>query len=167
LDESEKRLFVRLAVFTGGRALEAVEVVCAPDFSIDALDGLESLLNKSLIYREEGPGGDLRFFMLETIHEYASEKLVESGEEQQIRDRHLEYFLSLAEEMEPGYWRQGQLILLERTGIEWANLRSAFDWAVEKSNFEAAARLITAMSYFLRYSYRARRWVPVDASPAT
>jgi predicted ATPase/DNA-binding CsgD family transcriptional regulator len=75
LDEDEQRLFARLAVFTGGRTIGAVEAICTPGLPIDALDGLESLLNKSLLYQEEGPGGEPRFIMLETIHEYARERL--------------------------------------------------------------------------------------------
>jgi non-specific serine/threonine protein kinase len=151
LDEDEQQLFSRLAVFTGGRSLEAVEVVCGPGLSIDALDGLESLLNKSLLYQEEGPGGEQRFVMLETIHEYASETLAETGEEKRIRDRHLRYYLSMAEEMEPGYRRHGQLFLLERTEAEMGNLRAAFNWAMESGEVEAAARMISAIDYFLSY----------------
>jgi non-specific serine/threonine protein kinase len=154
LDEDERQLFPRLAAFTGGRSLEAVEGVCGPGLSIDALDGLESLLNKSLLYQEEGPGGEPRFIMLETIHEYASERLVESGEEQGIRDRHLQYYLSMAEEMEPCYRRHGQLLLLERTEAELGNLRAALDWAMEKRKIEAAARLISSLDYFLYYMDR-------------
>jgi predicted ATPase len=154
LDENERQLFCWLAAFTGGRSLEAIEAVCGPGLSIDPLDGVESLLNKSLLYQEKGPGGEQRFIMLETIHEYAGERLVESGEEQEIRDRYLQYFLSMAESMEPGYRRHGQLILLARTDTEWGNLRSAFTWAMEDSNLEAAARLISAVDYFLRYRDR-------------
>jgi tetratricopeptide (TPR) repeat protein len=104
-----------------------------------------------LLYQEEGPGGEPRFIMLETIHEYAGERLVESGEEQEIRDRYLQYFLSMAESMEPGYRRHGQLLLLERTENEMGNLRTAFNWAMESGNVEAAARMISAIDYFLSY----------------
>ena len=151
LDEGEQRLFARLAVFTGGRTIEAVEAVCAPGSPIDALDGLESLLNKSLLYQEDGPGGDPRFMMLETIHEYVWERLTNSGEEQQIRDRHLEYFLTWVEEIEPGYRRHGQLLLLDKTEAEMDNLRTAFNWAMESGNLEAGARLVAPLEYFLHY----------------
>jgi len=80
LDKGEKVLFARLSVFQGGRTIEAAEAICATGLSIPVIDGLESLLNKSLLYREEGLGGQPRFLMLETIHEYAREKLAESGE---------------------------------------------------------------------------------------
>lgn len=154
LDEDEQQLFSRLASFTGGRSLEAVEAVCGPGLNIDALGGLESLLNKSLLYQEEGPGGEPRFIMLGAIHEYAGERVAQSGEEQEIRDRHLHYFLSLAEGMEPGYRRHGQLLLLERTDAELGNLRAAFDWAMDRGNTEAAARLISAVDYYLYYMCR-------------
>jgi tetratricopeptide (TPR) repeat protein len=151
LDGDEQQLFSRLAVFTSGRTLEAVEAVCSPGLSIDALDGLESLLNKSLINQGEGPGGEPRFVMLETIHEYAWERLIESGEEQDIRNLHLDYYRDLAEEMGPGYRQGNQLFLLEYTEAELGNLRAAFDWAMECDHVEAAARLISSIVYFLYY----------------
>jgi len=151
LDEDEQRLFARLAVFTGGRTVEAVEAVCAPGLLIDALDGLESLLNKSLLYQQDGPDGETRFVMLETLHEYARERLAKSDEEQQIRDRHLEYFFTWAEEMGPGYRRHDQLLLLDRTEAEMGNLRTAFDWAVESGDLVAGVRLVAPLEYFLHY----------------
>jgi non-specific serine/threonine protein kinase len=122
--------------------------------SIDALDGLESLLNKSLINQQEGPGEEPRFVMLETIHEYAWERLIEGGEEQRIRDRHLEYFSNLAKEMEPGYRQGNQLFLMEFTEAELGNLRAAFNWAMARDHIEAAARLISSIVYFLFYKDR-------------
>ena len=89
--------------------------------------------------------------MLETIHEYALERLAQSGEEQQIQDRHLKYILSLAESMESGYRRQNQLLLLARTEAEMGNLRAAFRWAIASEAFETAARLVSAVDYYFRY----------------
>jgi predicted ATPase len=175
LEEDEQILFARLAVFTGGRSLEAVEAICGPGLGINVLDGLESLLNKSLLYQEEGPVGEPRFMMLQTIQEYAQERLSASGEERQLRDSHLEYFLSLAEEMEPGFRRHGQLQLLARTESEWDNIRAAFNWGLESKKFEAAARLISALDYFLFYGDRiaegfhmiARLFANMEAIPRT
>jgi len=152
LDEVERRLFARLSVFQNGRSLEAAEVVCGPGLGSDPLTALESLLNKSLLYQEQGPGGGPRFFMLETIYEYAREKLAETGEEEQIRNRHLEYFLSLVEAMEPGFRREGQLSLLGQTESEMGNLRAAFEWALATNRIEATARLISAIDYYFIYS---------------
>ncbi|MGD9091963.1 MAG: adenylate/guanylate cyclase domain-containing protein, partial [Anaerolineales bacterium] len=75
LDKEEKVLLARLSVFQGGRTIDAAEAICATGLSIPVMEGLESLLNKSLLYQEGGPGGEHRFLMLETIHEYAREKL--------------------------------------------------------------------------------------------
>ena len=99
LEEGERVLFARLAVFSGGRTLEAIEAVCDAkgDLPVDTLDGVSSLLDKSLLRQEEGPEGEPRFVMLETIHEYARERLEASGEAEEARRLHAEYFLALAE----------------------------------------------------------------------
>ena len=87
LEEGEKVLFARLSVFAGGRTLEAIEAICdaGGDLPVDVLDGLSSLVDKSLLKQEEGVGGEPRFVMLETIHEYAREKLQGSGEAEELR----------------------------------------------------------------------------------
>ncbi len=154
LDEQEQRLFSRLAVFTGGCTIESAEAICAPSLSIDALDGLEALLRKSLLYQKDDPGGARRLMMLETLREYAAERLADSGEEQHIRDRHLAYFLAWAEDMEPGYRQHGQMLLLDRTEAEMDNLRLAFNWALACDDLPAAARLVAAIDYFLFYRDR-------------
>lgn len=92
--------------------------------------------------------------MLETIHEYARERLSRSGEERQLRERHLAFFLALAEETEPGYYRHGQLLLLMQTEAELGNFRAAFNWALEDDNVEAAARIVSSIEYFFRYRDR-------------
>src|SRR5690606_1126475 len=101
LDAEEQRLFARLSVFKGGRTIEAVEEVCMPDLRLDVVDGLQSLLDKSLLRQVEGPEHEPHFRMLETIYEYASDKLDELGETEMMRRRHAEYFLALAERGEP------------------------------------------------------------------
>ncbi len=99
LDPAEQRLFARLAVFVGGRTLEAIEAVCNAEGNllIDSFDGVASLLDKSLLRQKERPDGEPRFVMLETIHEYARERLEASGEMEVLRRRHTEYFLALVE----------------------------------------------------------------------
>ena len=107
LDDDEKILFARLAVFQGGRTLEAAEAVCegrAEGISllqIDAAEGLESLVDKSLLRRIGGRSGEPRFEMLETIHEYARERLAERDESERLSRLHAEYFAGFAEEAEP------------------------------------------------------------------
>jgi predicted ATPase len=99
LDEGEKSLFARLAVFSGGSTLEGIEAVCDPqgDLPVDALEGVSSLLDKSLLRQEEGQGAEPRLMMLETIREFASQRLEESGEAEQLRKSHADYCIALAE----------------------------------------------------------------------
>ena len=125
LEEGEQVLFGRLAVFSGGRTLEAIEAVCEAegDLPMDALEGVSSLLDKSLLRQEEGPGGEPRFVMLETIHEYAREKLQASGEAEEVRRLHAEYFLAVAEEAEQGLWESEQGGWLDRLEAEHDNMR--------------------------------------------
>jgi len=148
LNEGEQTLFARMGVFSGGRSIDAIEAVCGPGLPLDALDGLESLVNKSLLFQVEGPNKEPRFAMLETIHEYARERLAQSGELTLIHDLHLNYFLSLAEEMASGYRQHNHLLFLERTEAEMGNFRLAINWAFEKGDFESGARLVSAISYF-------------------
>jgi predicted ATPase/class 3 adenylate cyclase len=149
LEEGEQMLFARLAVFSGGRTLEAIEAICDAkgDLPVDALDGVSSLLDKSLLRQEEGPEGELRFVMLETIHEYAREKLQASGEAEQVRSVHAQYFLSLAEEAEPELSGAEQLAYLERLESEHDNMRAALSWSLE-SEPESALRLAVALARF-------------------
>ena len=127
LEEDEKELFARLSVFAGGRTLEAIEAICdaGGDLALDVLDGLASLVDKSLLKQEEGVGGEPRFVMLETIHEYAREKLQGRGEAEEVRRQHAEYFLALAEEAEPAVEGEQQPAWVERLEEEHDNMRAA------------------------------------------
>jgi predicted ATPase/Tfp pilus assembly protein PilF len=164
LDEGEQLLFARLAVFSGGRTLEAIEAICDAegDLPMDAFDGISSLLDKSLLRQEEGPDGEPRFVMLETVHEYAREKLKESGEAEEIKRVHAEYFLSLAEEAYPELKGPDQLEWLERLEAEHDNMRTALSWALERKEAEVALRLGGALWWFwwVRGHYgEGRRWL--------
>jgi predicted ATPase/class 3 adenylate cyclase len=100
LDEPERQLFARMAVFQGGRTLDALEAVCnaRDDLLVDVLTGVEALVTQSLVQQRDGTDMEPRFWMLETIHEFAREKLDDRGEGEDLRKYHLEYFLSLAEQ---------------------------------------------------------------------
>jgi predicted ATPase/Flp pilus assembly protein TadD len=148
LEEVEKSLFGRLSVFAGGRTLEAIEEICDPDGDLDALERVESLVEKSLLRQEEGVGGEPRFVMLETIHEYAREKLQESGEAEEIGRAHAEYFLALAEEVETESTGSKQAGWLERLEAEHDNLRAALSRSLEGEDPELGLRLASALSYF-------------------
>jgi tetratricopeptide (TPR) repeat protein len=164
LDEGEQVLFGRLAVFSGGRTLEAIEAICDAegDLGVDAFEGVSSLVDKSLLRQEEGPDGEPRFYMLETIHEFAREKLQGSGEAEEIKRTHAEYFLTLAEEAYPDFKGANQLQWLERLEAEHDNMRAALTWALERKEAEVALRLGGALWYFwwMRgYYSEGRRWL--------
>lgn len=145
LDEGEKRLFARLAVFQGGRSLEAVEAVCGEGLPMDVFDGLTSLVDKSLIQQQESRGGEPRFVMLETIHEYARERLEESGETGAIGRRHAEYFLELAQRAELELRQAGFLYWMERLETEDNNLGVALEWSLEGGDIELGLRLVASL----------------------
>jgi predicted ATPase/transcriptional regulator with XRE-family HTH domain len=128
LDEGEKTLFRHLAVFTGGCTLEAAEVVCC-ELPIDVLDGLTSLVDHSMLQRDE-TRDEARFGMLETIHEYGRALLASAGEDDIIAQRHADYFLGLVEDCERQYTNAGpgSLTWDSRLEPEQANLRAALAW---------------------------------------
>jgi predicted ATPase len=151
LDEGEKVLFARLSVFAGGRTLEAIEAICDAegDLPVDVLDGLASLVDENLLKQEEGVGAEPRFVMLETIHEFAREKLQESDEVEDIRRLHAEYFLALAEEAEAGVEGSQQPVWLERLEKEHDNMRAALSWALgQGQDSELALRMGAAPGEF-------------------
>jgi predicted ATPase/DNA-binding SARP family transcriptional activator/DNA-binding CsgD family transcriptional regulator len=149
LEEGERVLFARLAVFSGGRTLEAIEAICDAKgvLAVDTLDGVSSLLDKSLLRQEEGLVDEPRFVMLETIHEFARERLEASGEAEETRRLHAEYFLALAEGAEPELSGPDQLACLERLEAEHDNLRAALTWSLEKEP-ETALRLAGMLAHF-------------------
>jgi hypothetical protein len=133
----EQGLFARLAVFRGGCTLEMAERVADAD-----LDTLQSLVEKSLLRHE-----DERFWMLETIREYATERLDESGRADELRRRHAEHFLALAEEAEL-YLRRDSAEWADRLEREHDNLRAALDWGEAVEDRELVLRLAGAVSRF-------------------
>jgi predicted ATPase len=169
LDEGEKMLFARLGVFSGGATLEAMEAVCDAegDLPTDVFDGASSLLDKSLLRQEEGAGGEPRFVMLETIHEFANVKLEGSGEAEAVRRAHAEYFLALAEEAEPMLWGAEDTAWLDRLEREHDNMRAALSWAIEHGEGELALRVGAALRWFWYmegYYGEGRRWLEAALS---
>jgi predicted ATPase/Tfp pilus assembly protein PilF len=164
LDEGEQVLFARLAVFSGGRTLEAIEAICDAegDLPVEAFEGVSSLLDESLLRQEEGPQSEPRFVMLETVHEFAREKLQKSAEAEEIRRLHTQYFLTLAEEAYPELKSANQLQWLERLEAEHDNMRAALSWALERKEVEVALRMGGALwSFWLMRGYysEGRRWL--------
>jgi len=130
LTKEERALFARLAVFVGGFSLKAAEAICNQDADLvlDILDGLQSLLDQSLLQQVECLAGEECFTMLETIREYALEQLVARGEATALQQRHTAYYLALVAEADQHLWDSQQAAWLERLEVEYDNLRAALAW---------------------------------------
>jgi predicted ATPase/DNA-binding XRE family transcriptional regulator len=159
LSEKEKILFRRLSVFSSGRTVETAEAVCAdaetaPHESTPSLlageifDLLIQLTDKSLLYTEID-NGETRFNFMETIHEFAREKLVRAGEEAQIRNRHLAYFCRLAERVEIEIEGADQVAWADRCETERPNMRAAMEWSLrEEADLQTGIRLAVNLGLF-------------------
>ena len=147
LTAPEQKLLRRLSVFVGGCTLEGVEAVCDTkgDLDLDLLDGMASMVDKSLLRQEEQANGESRFVMLETIREYSREKLAASLEEPATKRAHAAYFLVLAEEETT---EQNEVEWLERFALENDNFRAALEWLTENGNAEWGLRLGAALFRF-------------------
>ncbi|HKW65888.1 MAG TPA: protein kinase [Terriglobales bacterium] len=152
LNPAEQKLFRRLSIFVGGCTLEAIEAVCdvKNDLATDVLDAVASIVDKSLIQQVERTGGESRFLMLETIREYALEKLVASGEDELIKRAHSAYYLVLAEEGAAGESATGAGTMgsLDEFELEHDNLLTALDWLIDAQKADWGLRLGTAMFRF-------------------
>ena len=150
LTEAEQTLFRRFAVFVGGGTLEAAEAVCntGRDLGLDLFDGLSSLVDKNLIQRVDGPQAESRFTMLETIREYALERLAASREEYATRRAHAAYCLVLAEEGNPELTPAERSGWLARCDLEIDNYRSALDWLLQAREVDWTLRLAMALFRF-------------------
>ena len=165
LTPEEQVLFRRLAVFAGGFTLEAAEAVASGpgEPGIDPFEGVASLLDKSLLRQEAGPGGEPRFTMLETVREFALEQLAASGEDAAIRQRHASWCLALMEaagrDLEAG---RAQAAWLARLDAELDNLRAALAWFDAAGEPTNVLRLLSAISgYWVARPYHAevRGWL--------
>jgi predicted ATPase len=163
LDENQQTLLGRLSVFRGGWRAEAAEQVCAANeavgnwqlavetgplgsllptadclFPNNVFNLLLSLVDKSLVVAEER-GGTARYRLLETVHQYARERLVERGGSEKVSDRHLDYFLSLAEEAAPKLAGPEQAEWFQRLEEEHENLRAALNWSLKTRDGETGS----------------------------
>ncbi|HYN89741.1 MAG TPA: NB-ARC domain-containing protein, partial [Ardenticatenaceae bacterium] len=137
LDQAERDLFDRLGVFAGGWTLEAAEAVAD---GMGVLDGLESLVDKSLV-RQHEQDGDGRFTMLQTIREYAIERLEATGQADGLRQAHADFYLRFTEQAEPKFYGATQVEWLKRVETEHDNLRAALDWTLAHREPVRALRL--------------------------
>jgi predicted ATPase/DNA-binding CsgD family transcriptional regulator len=191
LTPEEQRLFRRLAVFTGGFTIEAAERVGRQDpetpsnsgavqTDVDhvilpaqpsGLDLLGALVEQSLLRQREQPDGEPRFDMLETIREYALERLRLSGEEDALRDRHAAWFAAMAEAADVKLRGQEQLAWLSRLESEHDNLRAAMAWALAQGDADLALQLTGGLHWFwFQHGHwdEGRRWLEraIDAPGA-
>jgi predicted ATPase/DNA-binding winged helix-turn-helix (wHTH) protein len=150
LNEAEQKLFRRMAVFVGGCTLEAAEAVCntSRDLGVDLFDGLSSLVDKSLVQCADRNEAEPRFAMLETIREYALERLNDAGEQSAARRAHAAYCLVLAEEGNPELAPDDRTRWLTQCDAEIDNLRFALDWLFETRDMEWGFRLCVALFIF-------------------
>jgi predicted ATPase/DNA-binding CsgD family transcriptional regulator len=152
LAKPEQKLFRWLAVFAGGFTLEGARVVASdlagPEAisAVDLVDLLSRLVTKSLLSRIEGP--TTRYQMLETLRQYAWERLLAAGELERMRQRHLAYHLELARWAESGLMGEDQMEWLTLLEVEHDNLRAALAWSQESEAREAGLRLATALAGF-------------------
>ncbi len=159
LSDSERGLFRRLAVFAGGFSLAAVEAVAGGD----VLDPLTRLVETSLVVAESRDDGSVRYRTFETVREYAAERLREAGEESDVRRRHRDWFLQLAEDAEPKLTGPDQVAWIARLEDEHDNLAAALRWSVDHAgDWESGLRLCYALGRF--WSVRAhlsegRAWI--------
>jgi predicted ATPase len=150
LSEPERRLLRRLAVFAGGGALAAIEAVCG-GVEISApqvLDLLTQLVNKSLVVADRVQGQETRYRLLETIRQYAQERLLAAGELDATRAGHLRFYLQLAEAAEPQLEGAQQAAWLDRLEQDHDNLRTALEWAIATRQTDLGVKLGVALRQF-------------------
>jgi predicted ATPase len=128
LSNEEKSVLISLSIFVGGWTLEAAEAVCE---GANVFDSLTYLVDKSLIAVNYQTGNEPRYYLLETIRQYAREKLAESGEGEQVRARHLDFFLRLAERAEPKLYGSGQIEWMQKLEDEHDNISAALEWSLQ------------------------------------
>ncbi|GAC1636835.1 MAG: hypothetical protein NVS4B2_25420 [Chloroflexota bacterium] len=148
LEAGDRTIFARLSVFAGGCDLDVAEAVCRLDDNgdLDVFEGIASLVDKSLL-RQEGED-EPRFVMLETIREYALERLVESGMEDALRERHAEYHQSLAEDAQVHLKTHAGDKWLDRLDREHDNMRAALRWTLDHDDEESSVRMVGALEMF-------------------
>ncbi|MGQ5656530.1 ATP-binding protein, partial [Streptomyces sp. EKR5.2] len=157
LDRHERTVLRRLSVFSGGCDLTAAEAVCGPA----ALEVLGSLVDKSLVVAAPSGGGEMRYRLLETVAEYAGERLDESGERADAERAHLTYYRELARTTDPLLRASGQRAAIERLELEYENLRTALRRAVAtRDEHEALCLLLSLSWYWQMHDQRteARTW---------
>ncbi|MDQ4038080.1 MAG: AAA family ATPase [Actinomycetota bacterium] len=164
LDPQQGRMFARLAVFTGGADLAAIEAIVSPnaELGIDTLDALTVLVESNLLRGVDAVDADPRFAMLETVREYGLERLAQSGEEPLIRRRHAEHWIDAGEQASDALSGPDQVTWSRRLELDHDNFRSALTWVLHSGEAELGLRLCAALKDFWRVSSHVRegvRWL--------
>ena len=144
LEPAEQQLFASGGVFVDGFTLAGAEAV-AGDLELDAVESIESLLRNNLLRTERMAGGEPRFGMLETIHEYALDRLAGFGDVESVRRRHATFYLAMAERAHGGLLGPEQRSWLERLDADRGNLRAALTWATESGEADVGLRSAAAL----------------------
>src|SRR5438132_928806 len=149
LDDAGRRLLARCSVFARGGSLDQLEPVCGPpeDIGGDVVEALDQLADQSLL-RRLPDFDEPRFLMLQTIREFASDRLEQSGEAASIKDRHLQAFIALAEQARPYLFGRLRKEWLDRLEMEQDNFRAALDWAIASGNARSALLLSASLWRF-------------------
>jgi len=149
LTEPEKLLFHRLGVFVGGRTIESVEAVCSDDSAEDVLDLLQQLADKSLLFIDRDSSAGPRYTLLESVWQYAREKLKESGEMEDMQERHLRYYLQLVQDAGPHLAGPDPASHLRKLTSDALNLRYALEWAAQRpGGAEPGLQLVAGMERY-------------------
>ncbi len=189
---AEQTLFQRLAVFVGSFTLDSAEAVSGafelsgsqvredvqpplpprpPVPSTAIFEGIASLTDKSLLRQEEGPDGEPRYRMLETVREYGLEQLAASGEEDEVRARHAAWYLTLAEAAGDILWLRHDPEVVERLEAEHPNLRAVLAWFVHTGQSDRLLRMVAALGFYwyLAGHREGYGWLTqaLDAAPVT
>ncbi|HEX6125657.1 MAG TPA: tetratricopeptide repeat protein, partial [Pyrinomonadaceae bacterium] len=162
LTEDEKAVFRRLSVFAASFSVEAAEVVCNTDAGdILVIDSITSLLDKSLLLRVNGQGGEHRFAMLDVVREYAVNTLQSAGEFEAVSRAHAEYFVALGEKAEPFLQAAQSAEWLDRMEDEHDNLRAAMQWSLSNDPKMAVRLAVAVRNFWLLHSHLSEgyRWL--------
>src|SRR5829696_2324418 len=170
LPPATQALFRQLAVFAGGFSLEAAAAVWQSEgvssSEVAVFEGIAELVEASLLQLHaqagDGPSGEPRFSLLETIREYGAEQLAANGEEEQTRERHSAWVLAFAEEAEPQVFRAEQQTWWSRLEVELPNIRASLDWFEQTGDAERALRLagaLTPFSWMRGYLREGQEWL--------
>jgi predicted ATPase len=151
LDDSQRRLFARLGVFAAGLSLEAAETVCTDDAAPAVLDGIASLVDKSLLHTEDPLHGQPRFTMLQVVRDFALEQLDALGETERLRRAHADYYQGVIVAAEP-ILRRDPRPVIEQYRADLPNIRATLRWSLEAKEGGRVARMAVAMWPFLWFA---------------